>query len=127
MEKEYIYKVQRQDNGSIVDIVSSMNFNVEEFIIVESIDNKLFLCQIIDKVPKKRLDAFICCYNIIKGIDLSDYVKKSKKRELKITLERKLKDTVSNSSDADFLKIIEALSKTNETIKKLYEEYKRLC
>lgn len=127
MEKEYIYTVQRQDNGSIVDITSSMSFNVEEFIIVESVDKKLFVCQIIDKVPKKRFDAFICCYNIIKGIDLSDYVKEFKKREMKITLERKLKETLSNSLDADFLEIIETLSKTNETIKKLYEEYKSLC
>ncbi len=127
MEKEYIYRVQFKNNGSIVDIVSSMNFNVEEFIIVESIDNKLFVCQIIGKVPKDKFDAFICCYNIIKGIDLSHYVKELKKREIKITLERKLKDTLSNSLDTDFLEIVEALSKTNETIKNLYEEYKSLC
>lgn len=127
MEKEYIYKVQLQNNGSIVDIVSSMDFNVEDFIIVESIEDNLFVCQIIDKAPKNRFDAFICCYNIIKGIDLSDYVKRIKKREIKITLERTLKDTLSNLLDEDFFEIAEALSKTNETIKELYEEYKSLC
>lgn len=127
MEKKYIYTVQFQNNGSTVDIISSMNFNVEEFIVVESVDNKLFVCQIIDKVPKNRFDAFICCYSIIDRIDLSDYVKELKKREMKRTLERKLKDTLLDSIDADFLEIVEALSKTNETIQKLYEEYKSLC
>jgi hypothetical protein len=63
-------------------------------------------------------------FKIIQRIDLSDYMEEQRKQEKKEKLQNKLRQEIQN---ADPLEVAKDLSKTNKTIKKLYEEYKSLC
>lgn len=124
MEKEYIYEVYLINSGLWKIIKTSMLLNEDDFVIVEQAneyDSLLFIGQVLRECSRGKFDYG---FEIIQRIDLSDYMEGLRKKQKKEELKNKLTTEVQNS---DPLEVAKVLSKTNETIKKLYEEYKSLC
>ena len=126
MKKEYIYEIQWLNSGLLKNIKTSMPFNENDFVIIEQANeydgNSMLF---IGKVMRERSKGeFNRGFEIIQRIDLSDYMEEIRKKQKREELEIKLITEVKNY---DPLEIAKILSKTNETFRKLYEEYKRLC
>lgn len=124
MEKEYIYGVKLLNSEFLKKIKTSMPLNEDDFVIVEQANvygSALFIGQIMIELSAGEFNHD---FKIIQQIDLSDYMEEIRKKQKKEELKNKLTTEVQNS---DPLEVAKILSETNETIKKLYEEYKSLC
>lgn len=126
MEKEYIYGVKLLNTGFLEKIKTSMPLNEDDFVIVEQTneydyDSLLFIGQVMIELSAGEFNHD---FKIIHQIDLSDYMEKQRKKQRRERLQNKLTTEIQNCDPIEIAKI---LSKTNKTIKNLYEEYKRLC